>query len=222
MSLFHYRRGVFIPYRSNDWKRRYERLIVIDDSGEIGSESAFCVLTAAVTDDVKRFEGITLAFPKAKSETKHYTSENHEISKVLTWAEECDVDVYAVSYKKSKLDLGTPKKKKDHNLRQTLELVELVLMNDDCKVFDLTIDNTSLMDGYEKKLTDACIEIAGRYGKRIESIEMRDSRGTKILQVQDYIAGAVWAHIEYKEDTENDCHCRFGIIEHKIKQIIRK
>ena len=171
---------------------------------------------------MKRFERITHAFPKTKSEAKHYTSEDHEISKVLTWAEECDIDIYAVSYEKSKLDLGTPKKKKDHNLRQTLELVKLVLMNDDRTVFDLTIDNTSLMNGYERELVDACIEIARHCGKRMENIEMRDSKGTKILQVQDYIAGAVWARIEYKEDAKNDCHRRFRIIEQKIKETIKK
>ena len=89
MSLFHYYRGKRIPYRPHDWSRKYERLIVIDDSGEIGSGSEFCVLTATVTDDVKRFERITRIFHRSKNEYKHYTSKDHEISKVLTWAGEC-------------------------------------------------------------------------------------------------------------------------------------
>ena len=111
MGLFHYRRGEFIPYGPNDWKRKYERLIVIDDSGDLGSDSEFYVLAAAVTDDVKKFERITRAFPRSEKENKHHSSDGHVIAKVLTRARECDVDVYAVSYEKSKLDLGTPKKK---------------------------------------------------------------------------------------------------------------
>jgi len=220
--MFHYCKGRFIPFKANDWKRKYERLIVIDDSGEIGSGSAFCVLTATVTNDVKRFERITRAFPRYREEPKHYNSEHHEIVKVLAWAEECDIDIYAVSYEKSKLDLETPKKKKDHNFRQTLELIELILAEDRGVAYDLMIDNTSLMEGYKEKLVDACLEIAGRCGKVIENIEMRDSGGTKILLVQDFIAGAVGAHIESAVDTEDPCHHRFGIIEPRVKNIIRK
>lgn len=220
--LFHYCKGKFIPYKPNDWKRVYERLIVIDDSGEIGSESAFCVLTATVTSDVKRFERITRAFPKNKDEPKHYNSEHHEIMKVLAWVGECNIEIYTVSYEKSKLDLETPKKKKDHNFRQTLELIELVLANDGGTVYDLMLDNTSLIDGYKENLVDACLETARRCGKTIENIEMRDSRGTDILQVQDFIAGASGAHIESENDVKDPCHYRFDIIRPKVKKIVKK
>jgi len=220
--MFHYCKGRFIPYRTNDRKRVYERLIVIDDSGEIGSDSAFCVLTASVTSDVKRFERVTYAFPKNNNEHKHHSSDHRVISKILTRAEECDIDIYAVSYKKSKLDLETPDKKKGHIFRQILELVKLVLENDAGSVFDLMMDNTSLMDGYEVRLVAGCNEIATRCGKRIENIEMRNSRSTKILQVQDFIAGAVWAHAEYENKPEDSCHHRFEIIEPKVRGIIRR
>jgi len=220
--LFHYCKGNFIPYRPNDWKRVYERLIVIDDGGEIGSRSAFCVLTASVTNDVKKFENVIHAFPKNKSEHKHHSSDHHVISRVLRQTEECDIDIYAVSYEKSKLDLDTPDKKKEHLFRQILGLVKLVLENDDGIVFDLMMDNTTLMDGYEVRLVEGCNEIAESCGKKIENIEMRNSRSTKILQIQDFITGAVWAHIEYENDPQNQCHDRFAIIRTKVKGVERK
>jgi hypothetical protein len=136
--------------------------------------------------------------------------------------EECDADIYAVSYEKSKLDLETPKNKKEHNLIHTLELITLILMNDDGMTYDIILDSTSLMNGYEDIFVKMCNNLAESHGKRVENIEMRDSRGTKILQVQDYISGAVWAHIEYENDIEDHCHHRFGIIERKIKRIIKK
>ena len=220
--LFHYCKGKFIPYRPHDWKRRYERLIVIEDSGDVGSDSEFYVLAATVTDDVKRFENTTHAFPRSRRENKHNNLDDVAIAKVLTRAKECNIDIYAVSYEKSKLNLETPKNKKEHNFRHTLELVELVLKNDNGTIYDLMMDNTSLMDDYKEWFVYACIEIAGSYGNIIENIEMRDSSGTKILQVQDFITGAIWAHIEYEDDAGESCHDRFGIIEHKVREIDRR
>jgi len=195
---------------------------VIDDSGEIGSVSTFCTLAASVTGDVKKFKTITRAFPPSNRENKHYNALDETKVKVLTWANECDIDIYAVSYKKSKLNVGTPERKKLHNLRQTLELVELVLSEDGGFVYDLMIDNTDLINGYEDELVRRGYEIARMYGKVIENIEMKDSSGTKELQVQDYITSTVGAHIEYEKHTEDPCHDRFRIIEYHIKKIIRK
>jgi hypothetical protein len=220
--MFHYQKGKFIPYRSNDWKRRFHRLIVIEDSGDVGSDSEFYVLAATVTDDMKRFENTTHAFPRSRRENKHNNLDDADIAKVLTRAEDCIIDIYAISYGKSGLNLESPKNKKEHNIKHTLELVELVIKEDNGAVYDVMMDNTSLMDGYKERFVEACLEIAGYYGKRIENIEMRDSSGTKILQVQDFITGAIWAHIEYEKDAENSCHDRFGIIGHKVKEIVRK
>jgi len=195
---------------------------MIDDSGEIGSASLFCVLTAAVTDNARRVEKITKVFPKGNTENKHYKSSDETKVKVLTEAGACDIDIYAISYKKSKLDLETARKKQVHNLGQTLELIELVLRSDGGLTYDIVIDNTTLMDGYEDGFVKLCHQFARLCGKTIENIEMRDSCGTRVLQIHDYIAGTVGAHIENEKDIGNDCHGRFEIIRPKIKEIVRR
>jgi len=221
MGLFHYYKGVRIPVHSSKL-RSHGRLIMIDDSGEIGSASLFCVLTAAVTDNAKRIEKITKVFPKSNIENKHYKSLDETKVKVLTEVSMCDIDIYAVSYRKSKLDLGTARKKQIHNFGQMLELIEIVLRKDDGLTYDIVIDNTTLMDGYEDGFVKLCYQFAGLCGKTIENIEMRDSCGTKVLQVHDYIASTIGAHIENEKDKRNDCHKRFEIIKPKIKEIIKR
>jgi hypothetical protein len=143
---------------------------MIDDSGEIGSSSLFCVLAAAVTDNAKRIEKITRVFPLNRTENKHYKSLDETKIRVLAEVEKCDIDIYAVSYRKSKLDLTTAKKKHIHNLGQMLELIELVLRNDDCPTYDVVIDNTTLIDGYEDEFVRRCCELAGVHHKMIENI----------------------------------------------------
>jgi hypothetical protein len=221
MSLFHYYKGVRIPLHSSKL-RSHGRLIIIDESGEIGSISSFCVLAASVTDNIKRIEKITKVFPPSNIENKHYKSLDETKVKVLTEVKNCDMSIYAISYKKSKLDLSTPKKKHIHNLGQLLELIELVLLKDDASVYDIVIDNTTLIDGYEGEFVRKCYDIAGRCRKSIENIEMRDSSCTKVLQIHDYVAGTIGAHIESVKDAENECHERFRIIGPKIKEIINR
>jgi hypothetical protein len=51
---------------------------------------------------------------------------------------------------------------------------------------------------------------------------MRDSAGTKVLQVHDYITGTLGAHIENEKDIENSCHERFNIIESKIREVVKR
>jgi len=221
MSLFHYYKGVRIPIHSSKL-RSHGRLIMIDDSGEIGSASLFCVLTAAVTDNAKKVEKITKVFPKGNIENKHYKSLDETKVKVLTEVGMCDIDIYAVSYKKSKLDLDTARKKQVHNLGQILELIELVLRSDGGLVYDIVIDNTTLMDGYEDGFVKLCYQFARLCGKTIENIEMRDSSGTRVLQIHDYIASTIGAHIENAKDAENECHERFRIIGSKIKEIVER
>ena len=195
---------------------------MIDDSGEIGSASLFCVLAASVTDNTKRIEKITKVFPPSNIENKHYKSLDSTKMNVLTEVGKCDVSIYAVSYRKSRLDLETPKKKKIHNLGQMIELIELVLANDDGIIYDLVIDNTPLMDGFEDEFVEKCYKVAAHHGKTIEHIEMRDSSGTKALQIHDYIAGTIGAHMENRKDIENVCHGRFEIIRPKIVDIIER
>jgi len=108
---------------------------MIDDSCEIGSTSLFCVLTAAVTDNARKIEKITKVFPPNNVENKHYKSLDETKVKVLTEVKKCDIGIYAVSYRKSRLDLTTPKKKHIHNLGQTLELIEEVFINDDALTY---------------------------------------------------------------------------------------
>ena len=221
MSLFRYYRGERIPLHSSKL-RFYGRLIVIDDSGEIGSPSQFCVLAASVTNNAKSVERVTKVFPPNNTENKHYNSLDETKVKVLNRVRECGVDIYAVSYEKSKLDVGTPKKKKEHNLRQSLELVELVLTNDNGSAYDLIVDNTTLMKGYEDEFVKKCCEIAARHNKRFENIEMRSSSGVKVLQIQDYVSSTLGAHMEHKDDVGNPCHGRFAIIERNVRRFIKK
>ena len=221
MSLFRYYEGVRIPLHSGKL-RSCGRLIVIDDSGEIGSSSIFCVLAASVTSNAKKMEKVTKVFPPNNRENKHYNSLDETKVKVLNRVAECDINIFAVSYDKSKLDIRTPKRKKLHNLRQTLELLELVLSNDAGPAYDIIIDNTPLIDGYEDEFVRRCHEIAAENKKWIENIEMRDSGGTKVLQVHDYIASTIGAHIERERHAEDPCHDRFRIIEQRIRKIIKK
>ncbi|MCL2148991.1 MAG: hypothetical protein FWH47_06620 [Methanomassiliicoccaceae archaeon] len=115
-----------------------------------------------------------------------------------------------------------PKKKKEHNLLQTLEVVELVLANDKGTSYDLILDNTDLMNGYEEELVKGCYEIAARYGKRLGNIEMRESSGVKALQVHDYVASTLGACMENKDDDGSECHERFAIVEPAVKRFIKK
>jgi len=78
------------------------------------------------------------------------------------------------------------------------------------------------MDGYEDQFVKECYELAGMYNKDIENIEMRDSCGTKVLQIHDYITGTLGAHIENEKDVENPCHKRFTIIRSKVKEIVKR
>jgi hypothetical protein len=195
---------------------------MIDEGGDLGSDSIFYVLAASVTDNTRKIEKITKVFPLGNKENKHYKSLDETKVKVLTEIGECDISIYAVSYKKSKLDLGTAMKKHLHNFGQMLELIELILKNDDGRAYDLIVDNTSLMDGYEDLFVKTCGQIAGLCGKTIENIEMRDSSGTKVLQVHDYIASTIGAHIENEKDKKNDCHERFEIIRPKIREIVKR
>ena len=221
MSLFHYYRGVRVPSHSKEL-RSHGRLIMIDDSGDLGTDSSFYVLIAAVTDNRKNIEKITRVFPPTRRENKHYYSLDETKVKVLTELEMCDIDIYAVSYNKSKLDLSTPKKKKEHNLSHLLELIELVLRSDTGRVYDMIIDNTSMMDGYEDLFVKMCYQVAGLCGKIIENIEMKDSSGTKVLQIHDYAAGTIGGHTEHMKDVENAYHERFAIITSKIREIVEK
>ena len=221
MSLFRYYRGERIPLHSGK-PRFYGRLIIIDESGEIGSSSQYCVLVASVTDNAKGVERVTKMFPPARRENKHYSSLDETKVKVLKGVVGCSVDIYAVSYKKSKLDLRTPKRKKEHNLGHTLELIELVLMNDEGSTYDLIVDNTTLMRNYEDEFVRRCYDLAVNYGKWFDIIEMGDSSGIKVLQIHDYIASTVGAHIEHQNDIENACHDRFRIIEPIIKQFAKR
>jgi hypothetical protein len=188
----------------------------------VGVDSSFYVLAASATDHMRRMEKIAKVFPPSNIENKHYKSLDETKVKVLTEVEMCDVDIYAISYKKSKLDLETPKKKKEHNLGHLLDLIELVLKNDGGHAYNLIIDNTSLIDGYEDIFVKMCCKISGLCGKTIGHIEMKDSSGTKVLQIHDYVASTIGAHIENAKDTENECHIRFKMIESKIKEIIER
>ena len=142
-------------------------------------------------------------FPKGRRENKHYNSLDETKVKVLTELNSCDIDVYAVSYKKSKLDCDTPKKKSIHIIGQISELVELVLKSDSNTIYDLTIDNTPLIDGYEDILAKLCYKTAESYGKTIENLHIMSSSGTKVLQIHDYITGTIGAHVENEKDTEH-------------------
>jgi hypothetical protein len=195
---------------------------MIDESGEIGSTSLFCVFVASVTDHVKKVEKIVKVFPKGRRENKHYNSLDKTKIEVLMELCSCDVDVYCVSYRKSKLDCDTPKKKSIHIIGQISELVELVLKKDKDTIFDLAIDNTPLIDGYEDILAKLCYKIAESCGKTIEDLHIMSSSGTNVLKIHDYVTGTIGAHIEHKKDIEHDCHDRFGIIESKIKEIIER
>jgi len=221
MGLFHYYKGIRIPVHSSKL-RSHGRLIIIDEGGDLGTDSSFYVLAATVTDNMKRIEKIVKVFPPSNKENKHYKSLDETKIKVLSEVSNCDVDIYASSYRKSKLDLETSKSKKEHNLGHTLELIELILKKDNGYAYDIIIDNTSLMDDYENIFVKMCHQIAGLCGKTIENIEMRDSSGTKVLQIHDYIIGTIGAHIEHEKDPENKCHERFAIISSKVKEIVRK
>ena len=161
-------------------------------------------------------------FPFNRRDNKHYNALDETGVEVLTELGNCNIGIYAVSYKKSKLDLGTAKKKQIHNFGQILELIDLVLRNDDGSTYDIMIDNMTLMNGYENVFVKMCYQFAGLCGKTIENIEMRDSCGTKVLQVHNYIAGTIGAHIENEKDKRNDCHKRFEMIRPKIKEIIKR
>ena len=202
--------------------RSHGRLIMIDESGEIGSSSLYCVLVATVTDNAKKIEKITKVFPPNRRENKHYNSLDETKVRVLTELGECDIGIYAASYKKSKLDLRTAKKKQIHNFGQIVELIDLVLRNDNGSTYDIMIDNMTLMDGYEDVFVKVCHHFADLCGKTIENIEVRDSSGTKVLQVHDYITGTVGAHIEHKNDAENACHERFAILAPKVRNLMER
>ena len=221
MSLFHYYNGERISPHSNRL-RPNNRLIVIDEGGDLGTDSLFYIMVSAVIDNSKMFEKITKVFPSGNKENKHYKSLDETKIKILTEVRDCNAGVYVVSYRKSKLKIETSKRKKEHNLGHMLELIELVLKSDDGRIYDIIIDNTSLMNGHEDIFVRMCNQIAGLCGKTIENIEMRDSSGTKVLQIHDYITGTVAGHIENENDAGNDYHERFRIIESKIREIIRK
>ena len=161
-------------------------------------------------------------FPKGRKKNKHYNSLDETKVDVLTELNLCDIEVYAVSYKKSKLDCETPKKKSIHIIGQISELLELVLRKDNGTIYDLAIDNTPLMDGYEDTLAESCYEIAESCGKAIEDMQIMSSSGTNALKIHDHIAGTTGAHIENAKDAANACHDRFEIIRSKIREIVER
>jgi len=200
----------------------HQRLIMIDESGEIGSTSLFCVFVASITDHVKKVEKIIKVFPKGRRKNKHYNSLDRTKVDVLTELSSCDIDIYGISYKKSKLDCDTPKKKSIHVICQMTELIELVLKNDNGTTYNLVIDNTPLIDGYEDMFAKFCYKIAESCGKTIDELHIMSSSGTNVLKIHDYVAGTIGAHIENAKDAENECHERFGIVKSKIKEIIER
>jgi hypothetical protein len=92
-----------------------------------------------------------------------------------------------------------------------------VLSNDNGSVVDLLFDVppiTKIDYGYFVKM---CNNVAKRYGKTIDWIDIGPSSTDKILQVQDYIAGTVGGHYEHENDLQHNVHELMDILSSRVR-----
>lgn len=182
-------------------------IIVIDESGDLGSHgSTFFVMAAIIIPRTRNLKSAYKIIPKDGKEHKWYNSDEEEIVGLFGKMKECKFKIVYTAINKNE-----PLSKHPVYGNDLYDLITKNVVNDalshlnsrDTKIY---IDNNRFItkERFEEIVFDSALDLE----VNALDVRKRDSMSMPCLQLVDFIAGSVRAMYEYGDTS-------FSLIEHK-------
>lgn len=171
-------------------------LAAVDESGNLGSDSRFFVMSAVIVRRVRTLSSAFKAIPAARDESKFYNSTDEEILEVLK--ELSLTDVAIVSVEVDKYDYASKYYGVSGNALYRIVLTDLLV-----RVFgqvgshdvNLFVDRSTFVS--LEDLRSMATETSKRHGSNLKRCEKATSHQNKCVQIADFVAGSFYADLQH-------------------------
>ena len=174
-------------------------LVVIDESGDLGSQgSTYFVMAAMIIPRPRNLKSVYKLIPRDGKEHKWYNSDEDEKQKILDLMATCNYKIVYTSVNKNSPTSTNPiYGNKLYDLVTTHVIQDALshLGTRDVKVF---LDNNGFITTTRLK---EIVQLTARLTE-VNPLDVgkRDSQSTPCLQLVDYVVGSIRANYEYSEE----------------------